>query len=390
MSGFGTFLPFADVRLMSANEGNPDIQRRGLKAEIDPSRKSASDFAAMHNSSIRYATVSSLAWGRLMRRREFITLLGGLATWSRVARAQQATVPLVGYFSGRSSGSEAPLLASFGKGLAEGGFAIGKNVAVEYRFSDGDEDRLPAIAADFVRRRVTVLVASGTPSALAAKAATSTIPIVFGAGLDPVALGLIDSMNQPAGNATGVAVITNELGPKRLGLLRELAPKADLIAFVVVEHGAVSRSQIEAVQAVAHAVGQKVLVVNASTSDEVDQAFATIRQRNVGAILYSAHQFFQVVRDQLVGLAARYQLPAMYEWREFVAAGGLISYSTHRGEAFRQMGTYVGRILNGAKPSELPAVQPTKFELVINLNTAKALRLTVPPMLLASADEVIE
>lgn len=325
-----------------------------------------------------------------MRRRDVIALFGALASGWHAARAQQVAVPLVGYFSGRSSDSEAPLLRSFSKGLEEEGFIVGRNVTVEYRFSDGDEDRLPAIAADFVRRPAAVIVASGTPSALVAKSATSTIPIVFSAGIDPVTLGLTDSMNRPTGNATGVAVITNELGPKRLGILRELAPKVDLIAFVVVEHGAVSRSQIEAVQAAAQSVGQRILVVNASTPNELDRAFAEISQRNVGAILYSAHQFFQVVRDQLVALAAQYRLPAMYEWREFVAAGGLVSYSTNRSEAFRQMGIYVGRILHGAKPSELPVVQPTKFELVINNKTAKTLNLKVPDRLLASADEVIE
>jgi ABC-type uncharacterized transport system substrate-binding protein len=325
-----------------------------------------------------------------MRRRAFIAALGGAAVWPLVSRAQQAAIPLVGYFSGRSSDSEGLLLPSFGKGLEEEGFTIGKNIAVEYRFSDGDETRLPAIAADFVRRRATVIVASGTPSAVAAKAATSTVPIVFSTGIDPVAQGLVASMNRPGSNATGVAVFTNELGPKRLGLLCELAPKADLIAFVVNPHSAISPSQIKAVQSAAQALGKKILVVNAATPDEIDQAFATIVQRNAGAILYSAHQFFQVVRDQLVALAARHRLPAMYEWREFVAAGGLASYSTSRSVAFRQMGIYVGRILGGTKPAELPVVHPTKFELVINLNTAKALDLNIPPSLLASADEVIE
>jgi putative ABC transport system substrate-binding protein len=197
-------------------------------------------------------------------------------------------------------------------------------------------------------------------------------------------------MNRPGGNSTGVAVFSNELGPKRLGLLRELAPKADLIAFVVNPRSAIGPLQIKAVQAAAQALGQKILVVNASTPDEIDQAFATIEQRNAGAILYSAHQFFQVVRDQLVALGARHRLPAMYEWREFVSAGGLVSYSTSRSEAFRQIGIYVGRILKGEKPAELPVVHPTKFELVINLKTATALGLTIPPMLLARADEVIE
>jgi putative tryptophan/tyrosine transport system substrate-binding protein len=226
---------------------------------------------------------------------------------------------------------------------------------------------LPAIAADFVRRQTAVIVASGTPSAIAAKASTSTVPIVFSMGIDPVGQGLVASMNRPGGNATGVAVFTNELGPKRLELLRELVPNAELIAFAVYPDGAASPAQVAAIQAAAQAIGQRILVVNATTPGEIDQAFATIVQHKAGAILYSAHQFFQVVRDQLVALAARNRLPAMYEWREFVAAGGLVSYSTNRGEAFRQMGVYVGRILRGERPADLPVVQPTRFELVIIL-----------------------
>ena len=327
----------------------------------------------------------------MMKRRDFITLLGGAAVaWPRAARAQRPAIPLVGYFSGRSSDYEELLLSSFRKGLEEEGFAIGRNIAVEYRFSDGNEDRLPAIATDFVRRQTAVIVASGTPSAIAAKASTSTVPIVFSVGIDPVGHGLVASMNRPGGNATGVAVFTNDLGPKRLELLRELVPKAELIAFVVYPDGAAIPAQIAAIQAAAQAIGQRILVVSAGTPGEVDQAFATIVQRNADAILYSAHQFFQVVREQLVALAARHRLPAMYEWREFVAAGGLISYSTNRDEAFRQMGVYVGRILKGEKPADLPVVQPTNFELVINLKTAKSVGLTVPHTLLVAADEMIE
>jgi putative ABC transport system substrate-binding protein len=249
---------------------------------------------------------------------------------------------------------------------------------------------LPALAADLIRRQVAVIVASGTPSAVAAKGATSNVPIVFSMGIDPVGLGLVASMNRPGGNATGVALFTNELGPKRLQLLRELVPKAELIAFIVYPDGVASPAQVAAVQAAAQAIGRRILIVNAATPGEIDQAFATIVQRNAGAILYSAHQFFQVVSDQLVALANRHRLPAMYEWREFAAAGGLISYSPNRGEAFRQMGIYAGRILKGEKPAELPVVQPTQFELVINLKTAKSIGLTVPPPLLAAADEVIE
>ena len=324
-----------------------------------------------------------------MRRREFLGVLGGVAAgWSASARAQQ-TMPVIGYVSGRSLEYEERLLSSFRKGLEEEGYAAGRNVAVQYRFSDGDDSRLPAIAADFVRRQVAVIVASG-PSAVVVKGATSTIPIVFSSGADPVGRGLVASLSRPGGNATGVAVFSNELGPKRLELLRELAPKAGLIAFVVNLHSTTTAAQVKDIQTAAAALGQKILVVNASTPEEVEQAFATIAQEKAGAVLYSAHQFYQIVRDQLVALAARYRLPAMYEWREFVEAGGLASYSTSRNDSFRQMGVYTGQILKGAKPSELPVVQPTKFELVINLKTAKALGLEVSAKLLALSDEVIE
>jgi putative tryptophan/tyrosine transport system substrate-binding protein len=324
-----------------------------------------------------------------MRRREFLGVLGGVAAgWSASARAQP-TIPVIGYVSGRSLEYEERLLSSFRKGLEDEGYAIGRNIAVQYRFSDGDESRLPGIAADFVRRQVAVIVASG-PSAVVVKSATSTIPIVFSSGANPVGQGLVASLSRPGGNATGVAVFSNELGSKRLELLRELAPKADLIAFVVNMKGTATAAQLKDVQTAAAALGQKILVVNASTPEEVEQAFATIAKERAGAVLYSAHQFYQIVRDQLVALAARHRLPAMYEWREFVEAGGLASYSTSRNDSFRQMGVYTGQILKGAKPSELPVVQPTKFELIINLKTAKALGLEVPAKLLAVSDEVIE
>ena len=326
-----------------------------------------------------------------MRRREFLSVVGaGAAIWPLAARAQQAPMPVIGYVSGRSLESEERLLPAFRKGLEEEGYAAGRNVAIQYRFSDGDDRRLPAIAADFARREVAVIVASDRPSAVAVKAATAMIPIVFSSGVDPVGQGLVASLNRPGGNATGVAVFTSELGPKRLELLRELAPKAELIAFVVNPQTATSPAQIREVQAAAQAVGQIILVVNASTPGDINAAFATIVQRKAGAVLYSAHVFFQVVRDQLVALAARHKIPAMYEWREFVEAGGLASYSTSRSASFRQIGVYAGQILKGAKPAEMPVVQPTKFELVLNLKTAKSLGLTVPPSLLARADEVIE
>lgn len=324
-----------------------------------------------------------------MRRREFIGVLGGMtAGWSASARAQQ-TMPVIGYVSGRSLEFEERLLSSFRKGLEEEGYSNGRNVAIQYRFADGDDSRLSAIAADFVRRRVAIIVATG-PSAVAVKRATSTIPIVFSIGADPVGLGLVASLSRPGGNATGVAVFSNDLGPKRLQLLRELVPDAELIAFIINPHSTATTPQVKDIQAAAAASGQKISIVSASTPEEVEQAFETMAQQKVGAILYSAHQFYQIVRDQLVALAVRYRLPAMYEWREFVEAGGLANYATDRNNSFRQMGVYTAQILKGAKPYELPVARPTKFELVINLKTAKALGLTVPASLLAAADEVIE
>jgi putative ABC transport system substrate-binding protein len=299
-------------------------------------------------------------------------------------------MPVIGYFSGRSPDAEAPLRVPFLKALADSGFTVGRSVAIEYRFSEGQDERLPALAAELVRRQVTMLVATDRPSASAAKAATATIPIVFTSGFDPVQIGLVASFNRPGGNATGVSLLTTELGPKRLGLLRELLPKPGTIAFVANANSAMTPFQIQEMQAAAQAVGQPLLVVSVGTEDEVDQAFTTMAERNVAAILYGATLFFQVISDRLVALAARYRIPALYEWREFVMAGGLMSYSTDRNEVGREAGSYAGRILKGEKPADLPVVQSSRFELVINLKTAKALGLEVPPTLLARADEVIE
>ena len=326
-----------------------------------------------------------------MKRREFITLISGTAVaWPRVARAQQTAMPVIGYFSGRSPDAEAPLRVPFLKALANSGFTVGRNVAIEYRFSEGQDERLPALAAELVRRQVTMLVATDRPSASAAKAATATIPIVFTSGFDPVQIGLVASFNRPGGNATGVSLLTTELGPKRLGLLRELLPKPGTIAFVVNVNSAATPFQIQEMQAAAQAVGQPLLVVSVGTEDEVDQAFTTMAERNVAAILYGATLFFQVISERLIALAARYRIPALYEWREFVMAGGLMSYSTDRNEVGREAGSYTGRILKGEKPADLPVVQSSRFEFVINLKTAKTLGLDLPPTLLARADEVIE
>jgi putative ABC transport system substrate-binding protein len=326
-----------------------------------------------------------------MKRREFITLLGGAAaTWPLAAGAQQPPMPLIGYVSGRSADAETPYAAWFRQGLEESGYVEGHNVAIEFRFSNGQDDRLPALAADLVRRDVAVLVATDTASALAAKAATTTIPIVFGTGADPVQLGLVESLNRPNSNATGVGVFVTQLGPKRLQILREIVPDPRLIAFVANPKPASGPLQIREMQAAAQAIGQQILVLNASTESEVNEAFVTIVERRAVGIVYSANVFFQVVREQLVRLAAHHAIPAIYEWPEFVKAGGLMSYSSNRSESARRIGNYTGRILKGAKPADLPVFQSTKFDFVINMKTAKALGLTIPPGVLAIADEVIE
>jgi putative tryptophan/tyrosine transport system substrate-binding protein len=326
-----------------------------------------------------------------LKRREFVTLLGGAAAaWPLAAYAQQPSMPVIGYFSGRSPEAEAPIRVPFLKALEGSGFAVERNIAIEYRFAEGQDGRLPVLAAELVRRQVAMLVATDRPSALAAKAATRTIPIVFTSGSDPVQSGLVASFNRPGGNATGVSLFTAELGPKRLGLLRELLPKPGTIAFAVSAHSAATPYQIQEMQAAAQAVGQPLLVVSVGTEEEVDKAFATMAERKVVAILYGAALFFQVISARLVALAAHYRIPALYEWREFVTAGGLMSYSTDRNEFAREAGLYAGRILKGEKPADLPVAQALKFEFMINLKTAKALGLTIPPTLLARADEVIE
>jgi putative tryptophan/tyrosine transport system substrate-binding protein len=326
-----------------------------------------------------------------MRRREFVALVGGAAAgWPLAARAQQIAMPVIGYFSARSPDAETPIRVPFLKALEESGFTSGRNIAILYRFAEGHDERLPALAAELVRRQVAILVATDRPSAVAARAATATMPIVFTSGFDPVRLGLVASFNRPGGNATGVSLLTVELGPKRLGLLRELLPKPGTIAFVVNANSATTPFQIQEMQAAAQAVGQPLLVVSVGTEDQVDEAFATMAERNVAAILYGATLFFQVMTEHLVTLAARYRIPALYEWREFVTAGGLMSYSTDRNEVGREAGKYAGRILKGENPAELPVVQSSRFEFVINLKTAKALGLEIPPTLLARADEVIE
>ena len=323
-----------------------------------------------------------------MRRRSFIAALGGAAVWPLGARAQQPAMPVIGFLNSASPGPFALLLSSFHEGLKDGGYVEGKNVTVEYRWANGQYDRLPALAADLVRRRVTVIAATGgTVTAQAAKAATTTIPVLFIAGANPVGDGLVSSFNRPGGNVTGVSVYTSELAPKRLELLRELVPKATKIALLVNPENAADSQDA---QNMMQRAGLPLLTLSARVETELEREFVSASQHGAQALLVSADPFFNSRRTQLVALAARYAMPAAYPWSEYAKAGGLMSYGTSIPGAYRQIGQYVTRILKGEKPADLPVQQPTKFELVINLKTAKTLGLTVPPKLLARADEVIE
>jgi putative ABC transport system substrate-binding protein len=324
-----------------------------------------------------------------MRRREFTTLLGGAVTWPLVAHAQQPAMQVVGFLHSASPDPYAHMVAAFRQGLKDTGYVEGRNVTIEFRWAEGDNDRLPAMAAELVRRQVAVIVAN-TPSALAARAATSTIPIVFNVGGDPVRLGLVASFNRPGGNATGLSFLTAALEAKRLGLLHELVPQASVIAVFVNTPFPDSANQLRDLQDAARVLGQQIHALNARTESEIDTGFATLAQQRPDALVVASDPFFTAQRNQIVKLAARHSVPTMYYVREFPAAGGLISYGPSLADAFRQAGIYTGRILKGEKPSNLPVMQPTKFELVINLKTAKTLGLTIPPGVLAIADEVIE
>jgi putative ABC transport system substrate-binding protein len=327
-----------------------------------------------------------------MQRREFITLLGGAAAaWPITARAQQPAMPAIGFLSSRSANDSARAVNAFRQGLAEKGYVEGRNAEIEFRWADGQFDRLPALASDLVQRSVAVLVAvGGAQTATIAKATTSTIPIIFGIGEDPVKEGLVPNLNRPGGNMTGATFSTALLGAKRLGILRDLVPSAKVIALLVNQSSSQGQGQKQDIEKAAREVGQRLVVLDGSTDHEIDASYANLAKQNVGALIVGADPFFDPRRDRMIALSARYAVPTIYQFREFVLAGGLVSYGASITDYYRQIGVYAGRVLKGESPADLPVMLPTKFELSINLKTAKALGLTVPATLLARANEVID
>jgi putative tryptophan/tyrosine transport system substrate-binding protein len=326
-----------------------------------------------------------------LKRREFITLLGGgAAAWPLAARAQQAPMPVIGYLNNGSPESDVPRLTGLRRGLNQTGYIEGRNLVIEYRWAGNQADRLPALATDLVQLRVAVIVSPGLVATLAAKAATTSIPILFGVGADPVQLGLVASLNRPGGSLTGFSNVTNELGAKGFALLHELVPGTATIGFLENPNNPTFELTTRDVLAAAPVMGLTVQTLKASTDREIDAAFVSLVQSRIGALLVGTDAFFISRIERLIELAAHHAIPTMYTFREFVVAGGLMSYGTSLTEQYRQVGLYTGRILKGEKPADLPVMQSTTFELVINLKTAKALGLEIPPTLLARADEVIE
>ena len=326
-----------------------------------------------------------------MRRREFIAGLGGIAAWPLKARAQQPAMPVIGFLGAASPDGYAPFVGGFLRGLKEAGFIDSENVAIVYRWAEGKYDRLPALAAELVAKRVSVMVATGgLSSSLAAKEATKTIPIVFTLGSDPLKAGLVASLNRPGGNVTGISLFAYLLDAKRVELMHELVPSATMIALLANPNNPQTDAQFADVEAACRTFGQQVVILKARSDSEIEEAFAALAQRRVSALLVSADPFFLGRRHQIVASVARHSIPAMYEWRQFAEADGLMSYGVDLVDAYRQAGVYVAKILNGAKPADLPILQPTKFEFVINLKTAKKMGLDLPAKLLALADDVIE
>jgi putative tryptophan/tyrosine transport system substrate-binding protein len=325
-----------------------------------------------------------------MKRREFIA--GGIAaSWSVIASAQRAAIPVIGFMSSRSPRESASVVAAFRQGLRESGFIEGQNVSIAFRWAEGRYDQLPALAAELVELRVALLFsAGGTPAALAAKAATSNIPVVFSAVSDPVATGLVPSLNRPGGNVTGMGVFNATLGPKRIELMKELVPSAGVIGYLLNPLHPGAQIEMDGAFAIARALGIELRIFRASSEREIEAAYETIGKLRPGGLIVAAEPFFDSQRDRHAMLSTRHGIPAAFGWREYVLAGGLLSYGTDLPDAYRQAGIYAGRILKGEKPADLPVAQPTKFHMAVNLKTAKALSLTVPPTLLARADEVIE
>ena len=335
--------------------------------------------------------MSGLKGRAAMRRRDFIKVTGFITAWPLFAQAQQSGRPVIGFLSSRSPDESKHVLASFHKGLSEAGFIEGTNVAVEYRWALGEYEKLPALAADLVRRNVTVIAAvGGDVSARAAEQATSAIPIVFGAASDVVRAGLVKSLNKPEGNATGFTLLTNDLEPKRLGLLHDLLPKADVVGVLYDPNFPPAVDQLAAIEKAAKTIALRVDVLRAGNDDDLNAGLQSLRNHRVSALLLTAAPYFDTRRDRIIEFVAENKIPAIYQFREYAVDGGLISYGPRITESYRQAGVYVGRILNGAKPGDLPVLQPTNFDFVINLKTAKALGLTIPPAVISFADDVIE